>query len=133
MESSRRYRLLIIFAALVFCLSVCFAYAQDGTQPEIQSAGNSRILFQVSQAHATFLQPLHQSFIPQAVSSDSSAVVTPRALQSLLAKTERQHRFWHSVSFTRRKTGLIVPHPQDVDERTVQGAAAGATSNEQPE
>ena len=59
MEAMHRYRLLIYFAALILCLSVCFANA------EVASTVHQRqtTIFERSDGHTEFMPLLQQSFV----------------------------------------------------------------------
>jgi hypothetical protein len=111
MESAHRYRLLIIFAALVLCLSICFANAEEVHSSAATQATDAHI-FQTSQLHASFLPTLQQGFVHEAAVSTAAPVVSQSVLQQLTA--QKPHRFWRGVSFAKRRTGLIVSHTQDV-------------------
>lgn len=117
MEAAHRYRILIIFAALVFCLSVCFANAEE-----------------THSAHA-FMAPLQQTFVHETAASAATPTVSNNLLQQLTA--EKPHRFAHAFSFAKRKPGLIVSHPKDaatgVSVQSAQDASRGADGGSRSE
>jgi hypothetical protein len=94
MESKYRYRLLIYFAALVLCLSICFANAEEiHPAAALQTATSEQFVFQGSQTHATFMPALHLAFVYEATAAATDApVVSQSMLQQVTTDTQKSHR-----------------------------------------
>jgi hypothetical protein len=137
MESKYRYRLLIYFAALVLCLSICFANAEEiHPAAALQTATSEQFVFQGSQTHATFMPALHLAFVYEATAAATDApVVSQSMLQQVTTDTQKSHRFWHGASFAKRKPALIVNHSQvaPMANEAVQGQASETSSASQTE
>lgn len=130
MEATHRYRLLIYFVALVLCLSVCFAYAEE-PQPA-PNAGTSRVeparlLFQTEQGHVAFMPPLMQSFI-QVQGASEVSVVSATKMDRVSADLHHTHGFLHGLALNRHKPGLIVSHSHDTISTLTAGEVQSSSS-----
>ena len=122
MEAKHRYRLLIYFAALILCLSVCFANAEEVTSPaETSTLPNSpaTMIFESSNHHAAFLPALQQSFVVPAAEAMTEQHVVPQSVLQQVTESNRPHRFWHSSA--KRHTSLVLNHQV--------GAASGVAND----
>ncbi len=136
MESAHRYRLLIIFAALVFCLTVCFANAET-TRATLADSGTQASAS--SRMHDGFLAPLPQGIIAIPDANQATTLATPvvsqKVLNQLTNGAQKSHGFWHGISLARPRPALVMHHQSDNPDRepaagTVQGANAAVTSQD---
>jgi hypothetical protein len=113
MESSRRYRLLIIFAALIFCLTVCFANAEVST---VTLATGTQDASSTSM-HANFLTPLQQDLLPTTGTiqnlSATAPVISQALVNTLTRNAQKSHGFWHGISLMHPKPGLVMHRSMD--------------------
>lgn len=112
MEATHRYRLLIIFAAIVLCLSVCFANASEvsnGVKPPCTGAG---LVFPTSQLHTTFMPVMALNYTPETSTLRERGTVSQGLLDQVTAGARKSHGFLHRTSFTRHKAGLILNRQQ---------------------
>ena len=126
MEASHRYRLLIYFVALVLGLSVCFAFAEEphGASQTLQEH-SSRLLFQTTPGHSSFMPTLQQSFVAPVEASIAAPVITVDRLNQISANVHKGRGFWHGGG--RHKPSLILNHSQATADshgnNTFEGAA----------
>lgn len=118
MDAKHRYRLLIYFAALILCLSVCFANAEE-VSPATPQPHRQTVIFEGTHGHAAFMPALQQSYM---VTRDSarteSHVVPPSVLQQVTA-ANRSRRFWHGSG--KHRVSLLQDHEAN--------ASAGVANN----
>jgi hypothetical protein len=133
MEPTHRYRILIYFAAMVLCLSVCFAFAEDIPTEHAAQAAHANVIFENSQVHASFMPPLRQSFLPTTSEPIEEPVVSPEVLRQLTRNAQRSHRLLHGLPFLKQKSSLIVVHSQPVPENVQQSADAAFSKAGQSE
>jgi hypothetical protein len=107
MDTKHRYRLLIYFAALILCLSVCFANAESvsGSAPAAQ---RQTIIFESSHGRTSFLMPLQQSFLAAPAASVSDEHVVPQSVLQQVTDANHSHHFWHGSA--KHRTSLVLTH-----------------------
>ncbi len=118
MEAKHRYRLLIYFAALILCLSVCFANAEE-VSPAVPQHNRQPLIFEGTHGHAAFMPALQQSFVATGECARTEDHVVPQGVLQQVTEANRSHRFWHGSG--KHRTSLILSHQA--------GAAAGVANN----
>ena len=112
MEATNRYRLLIYVAALILCLSVCFANAEEvnGPEPAVvhQAVASQTMIFQSSHTRATFMPALQQSFLTPIAITTAEAHVVPQSVLQQVNEASRSHHFWHGSA--KHRTSLVLNH-----------------------
>jgi hypothetical protein len=135
MESGHRYRLLIYFAALVLCLSVCFAYAESpASLPTVSytpsdctvtpAAQPARLLFNTAPGRSSFMPALTATLVIEADSmQEEQPVMTADAvLHGLNVQADHSHSLLHGIFPSHHKLKLVKTHAQEH-----LSAAAGAS------
>ncbi len=129
METKHRYRLLIYFAALILCLSVCFANAEE-TTGATQAAGHRTIIFEQCHSHAAFMPALQQSFVTPAIVASVQAHVVPSSVLQQVVDAHRSRHFWHGS--TKRHASLVLNYQVNTSS-DVTNDARNASAAVQPE
>jgi hypothetical protein len=110
MEAKHRYRLLIYFAALILCLSVCFANAEVPTNAAPAHESHAMI-FEQSHGHAAFMPMLQQSFVTPAVTAAEEHAdehVVPASVLQQVTDANRSHHFWRGSA--KHHASLVLNH-----------------------
>ena len=123
METGHRYRLLIYFAALVLCLSVCFAYAEppaalttgtasiQGFCPTVSTLAPAQLLFNASPGRSSFMPPLTAQLVLGTESAQAEPVMTADAvLHGLNVQADHSHTLIHSIFPSHHKLKLVKAH-----------------------
>jgi hypothetical protein len=106
METGHRYRLLLYFAALVLCLSVCFAYAEEPASTG--TPASSRLLYYSAPGHASFLPSLSDSLVITPAATPTTTA--DETLRSLTVQTNHSHHLLRSLFSSKHQPKLIVSH-----------------------
>ena len=125
METGHRYRLLIYFAALVLCLSVCFAYAESPASlptasseqafcPTAPGAQPTRLLFNTAPGRSSFMPALATSLDITAYDDEDPTQVKPvmtadAVLHGLSLQSEHSHSLLHMFP-SHKKLKLVKTH-----------------------
>ena len=125
MESGHRYRLLIYFAAIVLCLSVCFAYAESpASLPTVSytpsdctvtpAAQPARLLFNTAPGRSSFMPALTATLVTEDDSmQEEQPVMTATAdavLHGLNAQADHSHSLLHGIFPSHHKLKLVKAH-----------------------
>jgi hypothetical protein len=124
MTTGHRYRLIIYFAALVLCLSVCFAYAEEpaasipsasiatsvDTAPAVAESAPGRLLFNSAPGRSSFMPTLTATLVAEAAAPAAQPVYADAALQALTVRENKSHGFVHSLFQPKHKLKLVTQH-----------------------
>lgn len=107
MEAKHRYRLLIYFAALILCLSVCFANAEIPAAA-VPTSDRATVIFEYSHGHSAFMPALQQTFLMPQVASTAEEHVVPPSVLKQVTDANRSHHFWHAPA--KHRASLLQNH-----------------------
>ncbi len=133
MEATHRYRLLIYFAAVIFCLSVCFANAEEVNQAQTKAVGTEQMstLFARSPGRVVFMPAFSSSLVVPSF-ADRDAPVVPASVLRQVTESSRPHHFWHGLSskyLAPHGAGLVFNDAGNVSTKTGSAGASASSAS----
>lgn len=141
MLTGHRYRVIIYFAALVLCLSVCFAFAEEPASldhcpkaPAGVTNSNAlesmHFLYYSAPGRASFLPALSGKLIPEPAAPITEVASADTILQQLGSQSER-HRNLHSLFSGRHHLKLVRTYTQEQQQATSYATATQRDASSQ--